>query len=87
LRLDAVCKNRHIEGMYRRHHEGERNQQVRNVSINKELKHAMTEVKRSSETSVHTRATRCHIPKDGVPQDTVSDERFSRAVTMKNGVF
>jgi hypothetical protein len=56
------CVNRRFGGMYRLHLQGIKISE-RGISVSRRLK---MEAIRSSETSVHTRSTRQHIPEDGI---------------------
>jgi hypothetical protein len=57
------CKNLRFGGKYRVRHQSGRNQRARNVSSNKQLKHA-AKVIFPFQTSVLITATRRHIPED-----------------------
>jgi hypothetical protein len=63
------CKNRRLGGNYRIDHLGDKNRQAITanvVSSSAILVSLMMKKKRCSETSVVTRATRRHIPEDGI---------------------
>jgi hypothetical protein len=61
------CLNRRFGGTYRLHLQG-RKIRERGTSVSRWLK---METIISSETSVHTRSTRSHIPEDGILQQPV----------------
>jgi hypothetical protein len=62
------CVNQSFGGTYRLHIE-DRNIHERGTSVSRWLETEATlkmDAIRSSEPSVHTRSTRCHIPEDGI---------------------
>jgi hypothetical protein len=74
----GCCKSRRFGGTYRLNHQGDKNQLARNVSVLQLLVTAnvvhsssilvalMMGTLSPSETSIPTRATRRHIPEDGI---------------------
>jgi hypothetical protein len=67
------CVNRRFRGTYHLHFQG-RKIRLRGTSVSRWLQHAdfstlKMEAIRSTDTSVHTRSTRCHIPEDGILQN------------------
>jgi hypothetical protein len=65
------CKNKRFGGKYRPHYQREKNLLllvIGNVPSSLIPSTLMMNAIRSSHTSVPTRATRCHIPDDGIPE-------------------
>jgi hypothetical protein len=60
------CVNRRFGRTYRLHIQGSLQPSAHTGSSLADFSTLKVEATRSSETSVHTRSTRCHIPEDGI---------------------